>query len=97
VAVGRLEKSRRCSWRGHARARVVLERRGVGVRRLSSRVFVGELDPGMTDGQFLLAEKANGKPLFGENGAFRLVVSKDKRGARSIRMLKELNVVQLKK
>jgi DMSO/TMAO reductase YedYZ molybdopterin-dependent catalytic subunit len=58
---------------------------------------VGELDPEMTDGQFLLADKANGKPLFGENGAFRLVVPKDKRGARSVRMLTSLNVVQLRK
>jgi DMSO/TMAO reductase YedYZ molybdopterin-dependent catalytic subunit len=58
---------------------------------------LGEIDPDMTDGQFLLADKANGKPLFGENGAFRLVVPKDKRGARSIRMLKELNVVQTRK
>ena len=57
----------------------------------------GELDPDMTDGQFLLADKANGKTLFGENGSFRLVVPKDKRGARSIRMLTSLNVVQLKK
>lgn len=58
---------------------------------------LGELDPDMTDAQFLLADKANGKPLFGENGAFRLVVPKDKSGARSIRMLTTLNVVQLRK
>jgi len=58
---------------------------------------LGELDPDMTDAQFLLADKANGKPLFGENGAFRLVIPKDKRGARSIRMLTTLNVVQLRK
>ncbi len=58
---------------------------------------VGEVDPEMTDGQYLLADKANGKPLFGENGAFRLVVPKDKRGARSVRMLTSLTVVQLKK
>lgn len=57
----------------------------------------GELDPDMTDGQYLLADKANGKALFGENGSFRLVVPKDKRGARSIRMLTSLNVVQLRK
>lgn len=57
----------------------------------------GELDPDMTDEQFLLADKANGKPLFGENGSFRLVIPKDKRGARSIRMLTSLNVVQLRK
>jgi hypothetical protein len=57
----------------------------------------GELDPDVTDGQFLLADKANGKPLFGESGSFRLVIPKDKRGARSIRMLTSLNVVQLRK
>ena len=56
-----------------------------------------EVDPDMTDEQFLIADKANGKPLFGENGSFRLVVPKDKRGARSIRMLTSLNVVSLKK
>jgi hypothetical protein len=58
---------------------------------------IGELDPGMTDGQFLLADTANGKVLFGENGSFRLVVPKDKRGARSVRLLTKIEVVQLKK
>ncbi|HEY4218980.1 MAG TPA: molybdopterin-dependent oxidoreductase [Gemmatimonadaceae bacterium] len=58
---------------------------------------LGELDPDMTDGQYLLADKADGKPLFGENGSFRLVIPKDKRGARSIRMLTSLTVVQTRK
>ncbi len=58
---------------------------------------VGEIDPEMTGGQFLLADKANGKPMSGENGAFRLVVPGDKRAARSVRMLTTLNVVQLRK
>lgn len=58
---------------------------------------VGELDPDLTGAQFLLADKANGKPLFGESGAFRLVIPGDKRAARSIRMLTTLNVVQLPK
>jgi hypothetical protein len=58
---------------------------------------VGELDPDMTGGQFLVADKADGKALFGENGSFRLVIPNDKRGARSIRMLTSLNVVQLRK
>jgi hypothetical protein len=58
---------------------------------------LGELDPDMTDGQVLLADKANDKPLFGENGAFRLVIPKDKRGARSVRLLSKLEVVQVKK
>lgn len=58
---------------------------------------LGEIDPDMTDEQFLLADTANGKPLFGENGSFRLVVPKDKKGARSIRMLTGITVVQAKK
>lgn len=58
---------------------------------------LGELDPEMTDGKFLLADAADGKPLFGENGAFRLVIPTDKRGARSIRMLTRFDVVQLRK
>ena len=40
---------------------------------------------------------ANGKPLFSAQGRFRLVVPKDKPGARSIRMLTRLDVVQLRK
>ena len=58
---------------------------------------IGELDPDMTDSQYLLADTANGKPLFGENGAFRLVIPKDKRGARSVRLLSKIEVVQLRK
>src|SRR5215813_12732223 len=40
---------------------------------------VGELDPTMTEGQILLADKANDKPLSGDNGAFRIVAPRDKR------------------
>src|SRR5262249_28222825 len=58
---------------------------------------IGELDPDMTEGQYLLADTANGKALFGENGAFRLVIPTDKRGARSVRLLTKIEVVQLKK
>jgi len=58
---------------------------------------LGELDPDMTSGQYLLADTANGKALFGENGAFRLVIPTDKRGARSVRLLTKIEVVQLKK
>lgn len=58
---------------------------------------LGELDPELSDAQYLLADKANGRPLSGQNGAFRLVIPKDKHGARSIRMLTTLNMVQLRK
>jgi Oxidoreductase molybdopterin binding domain len=56
-----------------------------------------ELDPAFTDSRVLLADTANGKALFGEQGRFRLVVPTDKRGSRSVRMLTKLEVVQLRK
>ncbi len=58
---------------------------------------LGELDPTFIDNEILLADTANGKPLFGAQGRFRLVVPKDKPGARSVRMLTKLAVVQLRK
>ena len=58
---------------------------------------LGELDPTFIDNEILLADTANGKPLFGAQGRFRLVVPKDKPGARSIRMLTKINVVQVRK
>ena len=58
---------------------------------------LGELDPAFIDNEILLADTANGKPLFGAQGRFRLVVPKDKPGARSVRMLTKLDVVQLRK
>ncbi len=58
---------------------------------------LGELDPGITDGKYLVADQANGKPMYGETGAFRLVVPADKRGARSVRLLSALRVVQVPK
>lgn len=58
---------------------------------------LGELDPAFIDNEILLADTANGKPLFGSQGRFRLVVPKDKPGARSVRMLTKLEVVQVRK
>jgi len=58
---------------------------------------LGELDPAFIDNEILLADTANGKPLFGAQGRFRLVVPKDKPGARSVRMLTRLEVVQVRK
>jgi DMSO/TMAO reductase YedYZ molybdopterin-dependent catalytic subunit len=57
---------------------------------------VGELDPAFIDNEILLADTANGKPLSGPQGRFRLVVPKDKVGARSVRMLTRIEVVQVK-
>jgi len=58
---------------------------------------LAELDPAFSGNEILLADTANGKPLFGAQGRFRLVASKDKMGARSIRMLTRLEVVQIRK
>src|SRR5262249_46326086 len=80
--------------RGPALAGYVLASASDGYQVVFS---IGELDPDMTAGQYLLADTANGKPLFGENGAFRLVIPTDKRGARSVRLLTKIEVVQLKK
>lgn len=58
---------------------------------------LAETDPAFIDNEMLVADTANGKPLFGAQGRFRLVVPKDKPGARSVRMLTTLEVVQLRK
>ena len=80
--------------RGKALTSYVLAEAQDGYQVLFS---LGELDPAFIDNEFLLADAANGKPLFGAQGRFRLVASKDKPGARSVRMLTKLEVVQLRK
>ncbi|BDC49537.1 hypothetical protein F183_A18530 [Bryobacterales bacterium F-183] len=54
---------------------------------------LAELDPAFTDNQVLVADLAGGKPMTAAQGAFRLVAPKDKRGARSVRMLSKIEVV----
>ncbi|HLH44614.1 MAG TPA: molybdopterin-dependent oxidoreductase [Bryobacteraceae bacterium] len=80
--------------RGKALASYVLAQAQDGYQVVFS---LGELDPAFIDNEILLADTANGKPLFGAQGRFRLVVPKDKPGARSVRMLTKLEVVQLRK
>ena len=80
--------------RGKALAGYVLAEAQDGYQVVFS---LAELDPAFIDNQILLADTATGKPLFGANGRFRLVVPKDKPGARSVRMLTRLEVVQLRK
>ncbi len=58
---------------------------------------LGELDPSVTDNQIVLADSSDGKPLAETEGPFRLVIPKDKIGARSVRMLSRLRVVQVTK
>jgi len=47
--------------------------------------------------QIIVADKRDGKSLFGYQGPFRLVCPKDKAGARSVRMLETLEFVRLQK
>ena len=80
--------------RGKALAGYVLAEAQDGYQVVFS---LGELDPAFIDNEILLADTANGKALSGAQGRFRLVVPKDKPGARSVRMLTKLEVVQLRR
>lgn len=80
--------------RGKALASYVLAEAQDGYQVVFS---LGELDPAFIDNEILVADTANGKALFGAQGRFRLVVPKDKPGARSIRMLTKIEVVQVRK
>ena len=80
--------------RGKALAGYVLAEAQDGYQVVFS---LGELDPGFIDNEILLADTANGKPLAGAQGRFRLVAPKEKEGARSVRMLTRIEVVQVRK
>src|SRR5215831_2125374 len=58
---------------------------------------LAEVDSEFANEQILIADKRDGKPLFGYQGPFRLVVANDKAGARSVRMLEALEFVRLQK
>jgi DMSO/TMAO reductase YedYZ molybdopterin-dependent catalytic subunit len=53
---------------------------------------LGEIDPAFHPGVVLVADTLDGKPLGAKTGPFRLVVSQDKRPARSVRNLVEIEV-----
>jgi DMSO/TMAO reductase YedYZ molybdopterin-dependent catalytic subunit len=58
---------------------------------------LGEIDAEFGNQQILVADKRDGKALFGYQGPFRLVCPHDKAGARSVRMLEALEIVRLQK
>lgn len=58
---------------------------------------LAELDPTVMDSGIVLADKREGHPLAADEGPLRIIVPTDKRPARSIKMLREIDVVQLKK
>jgi DMSO/TMAO reductase YedYZ molybdopterin-dependent catalytic subunit len=80
--------------RGKALASYVLAKARDGYQVVFS---LGELDAAFGNESILIADKRDGKPLFGYEGPFRLVCPNDKAGARSVRMLDTLEVVRLQK
>jgi hypothetical protein len=58
---------------------------------------LGEIDTEFGNQQILVADKRDGKALFGYQGPFRLVCPRDKAGARSVRMLEAIEIVRLQK
>jgi hypothetical protein len=57
---------------------------------------LGELDPALEDNQILIADRANGQPLTGDDGAFRIIAPLESRGSRWVRMLATIDVVRLR-
>ena len=58
---------------------------------------IGEIAPEFGNASIVVADKRDGKPLFGYQGPLRLVCPNDKAGARSVRMLETIEVVRLQK
>ena len=58
---------------------------------------LGEIDAQFGNEQIIVADKRDGKFLFGYQGPYRLVCPHDKAGARSVRMLESLEFVKLQK
>jgi len=58
---------------------------------------LADFDPSITSSAIILADRRDGKPLDDHEGPQRIVVPQDKRPARSLRLLKEIDVVQLNK
>jgi len=57
-----------------------------------SVVALGEIDPDFHPGTVLIADTLDGKPLDAKTGPFRLVVTEDKKPARSVRNLVSIEV-----
>jgi hypothetical protein len=80
--------------RGKALASYVLAKAHDGYQVVFT---LGEIDAQFGNEQIIVADKRDGKALFGYQGPFRLVCPHDKAGARSVRMLETLEFVRLQK
>jgi hypothetical protein len=58
---------------------------------------LAEIDPAFTKNGVIVADTADGKPLFDYQGPLRIVAPRDSRPARSVRMLQRLDVATLRK
>jgi hypothetical protein len=58
---------------------------------------LAEFDPTVVDSNIIVADKREGQPLSAAEGPLRIIVPHDKRPTRSAKMLREIDVVQLKK
>lgn len=73
---------------GKALAQYVL---ATGSDGYAAVLALGEIDPEFHPGQVLVADAMDGKPL-GATGPFRLIVTEDKRPARSVRNLVSIEI-----
>jgi hypothetical protein len=58
---------------------------------------LADFDPTIVDADIIVADKREGQSLQANEGPLRIIVPHDKRPTRSLRMLQEIDIVQLKK
>lgn len=75
--------------RGKALASYVVATGSDGYRSVLS---LGEIDPAFHPGEVVVADTMDSKPLDAHNGPFKLVVTEDKRPARSVRNLVQIEM-----
>ncbi len=80
--------------RGKAMSSYILAKAHDGYQVLFS---LGELGADFGNEDIVVADKRDGKALFGYQGPLRLVCPGDKAGARSVRMLESIEFVRLQK
>ena len=76
--------------RGKALANYVVATGSDGYKAV---LALGEVDPSFHPGEIIVADTMDGKPLDAHSGPFKLVVTEDKRPARSVR---NLTTIELK-
>lgn len=76
--------------RGQALALYVRVDAADGYRAVYS---LAELDPGFRDGEVILADRRDGKPLDAREGPFRLIAPAEKRPARWVRQVTAIDVL----